>query len=343
MRLKTLLAAGAMAAVAGSALPAAAQSTLDEILDRGEVNCGVTTGLAGFSNPDSEGNWTGLDADVCRALAAAVLGDADAVNFTPSTAQQRFQVLQSGEVDLLSRVTTWTLTRDTSLGMNFAPTTFYDGQGFMVRRSLSLTSATELIGARMCVQAGSTTELNLADFFRARNLRYEPVVLATEDEARETYAREGCDALTADVSALAAARTTLANPQSHMILPEVISKEPLGPVVRRGDDQWADVVRWTLNALILAEELGVTADNAAQLAAESADPHTRRLLGAEGDFGAMLALENDWALTAIAATGNYGEIFDRNIGSRSPLDLARGLNAQWNARPAGQMYGLPVR
>lgn len=326
-----------------SAAAAGGGPTLQAVKARGRLNCGVHQGLVGFAYTDNRGRWRGFDVDFCRATAAAVLGDPDAVRFVPLTASERFDALRDGRIDVLWRNTSWTMARDAGEGLEFAGVNYYDGQGFMVRRSLSLTSATELIGARVCVQAGSTTELNLADFFRARSLRYEPVVLPSEDEARETYAREGCDALTADVSALAAARTTLSNPQSHMVLPEVISKEALGPVVRRGDDQWADVVRWTLNALILAEELGVTADNAADMAENSADPHTRRLLGAEGEFGVMLALENDWALTAITATGNYGEIFDRNIGSRSPLDLARGLNAQWNARPAGQMYGLPIR
>ena len=326
-----------------SAAPVGGGPTLQAIKARGRLNCGVHQGLVGFAYTDNRGRWRGFDVDFCRATAAAVLGDPDAVRFVPLTASERFDALRDGRIDVLWRNTSWTMARDAGDGLEFAGVNYYDGQGFMVRRSLNLTSATELIGARVCVQSGSTTELNLADFFQARGLRYEPVVMASEDEARETYAREGCDALTADVSALAAARTVLSNPQSHMVLPEVISKEPLGPVVRRGDDQWADVVRWTLNALILAEELGVTADNASDLAENSTDPHTRRLLGAEGEFGAMLALDNDWALDAIVATGNYGEIFERNIGSRSPLDLARGLNAQWNARPAGQMYGLPIR
>ena len=317
--------------------------TLQAVKARGRLNCGVHQGLVGFAYTDNRGRWRGFDVDFCRATAAAVLGDPDAVRYVPLSAAERFEALRDGRIDVLWRNTSWTMGRDAGEGLEFAGVNYYDGQGFLVRRSLNLTSATELIGARVCVQAGSTTELNLADFFRARDLRYEPVVLPSEDEARETYAREGCDAFTADVSALAAARTTLSNPQAHMILPEVISKEPLGPVVRRGDDQWADVVRWTLNAVILAEELGVTSANARTLAESATDPAVRRLLGAEGDFGAMLALDDDWALRAIAATGNYGEIFERNLGSRSPLDLARGLNAQWNARPAGQMYALPVR
>lgn len=342
MKLKILVAAGAMAAIAGSALPAAAQGTLDEILQRGQLNCGVTTGLAGFSNPDSEGNWTGLDADVCRAIAAAILGDAEAVNFVPATAQQRFTVLQSGEVDLLSRVTTWTLTRDTSLGLNFAPTTFYDGQGFMVHKDLGVTSAMELEGAAVCVQPGTTTELNLADFFRANGMEFEPVVIEQLDEVNAAYFSGRCDVYTTDASGLAATRASVAeNPEDHIILPELISKEPLSPAVRQGDDQFFDIVKWVVYALIEAEEYGVNSQNVDDLRENSENPVVRRLLGISDELGSHLGLSNDWAYNAIKQVGNYGEIFDRNVGVDSPLGLERGYNDLWTR--GGLMYAMPVR
>ena len=321
----------------------AAGPTLAGIKRRGRLACGVHEGLVGFAYTDNRGRWRGFDIDFCRALAAAVLGDADAVRFVPLNAEQRLPALRDGRIDVLWRNTSWTMSREAGEGYVFAGVNYYDGQGFLVRRSLNLSSAAELDGARVCVQAGSTTQLNAEDYFRARGIAYTPVVLKTEEEARQAYARENCDAFSADISALAAARSTLADPQMHAILPDVVSKEPLGPVVRRGDEQWTAVVRWTLNALILAEELGVTQENAARLARESRDPRIRRLLGVEGDFGPMLALKSDWALKAIQSTGNYGEIFERNIGPQSSLDLARGLNAQWNARPGGLIYGLPIR
>lgn len=317
--------------------------TLAAVKARGRLNCGVHEGLVGFAYTDNRGQWQGFDVDFCRATAAAVLGDPDAVRYFPLTAANRFEALRSGRVDVVWRNTSWTMGRDVAEGLEFAGINYFDGQGFLVRRSLNLNSAAELNGARICVQAGSTSQLNAADFFRARGIEYEVIVAPSEGAARETYGREGCDAFTADIAALAAARTTLAAPQDHVILPDVISKEPLGPVVRRGDDGWTEVVRWTLNALILAEELGVTRDNVDDLASESASPQIRRLLGAEGGFGPSLGLSKTWARNAIMASGNYGEIFDRNVGSKSPLDLARGLNAQWNARPAGQMYALPIR
>lgn len=328
---------------AGASERIAAGATLAAIKRRGRVACGVHEGLVGFAYTDNRGRWRGFDIDFCRALAAAVLGDANAVRFVPLNAEQRLTALRDGRIDVLWRNTSWTMTRDAGEGFVFAGVNYYDGQGFLVRRSLNLSSASELEGARVCVQAGSTTRLNADDYFRSRGINYTPVVRASEEAARQAYDREDCDAFTADISALAAARTTLSNPQLHTLLPDVVSKEPLGPVVRRGDEQWASVVRWTLNAVILAEELGVTQDNAADLARESRDPRVRRLLGAEGGFGEMLALRNDWALKALEATGNYGEIFERNIGPQSPLDLARGLNAQWNARPGGLIYGLPIR
>ena len=321
----------------------AAGPTLTAVKRRGRLICGVHEGLVGFAYTDNRGRWRGFDVDFCRALAAAVLGDGDAVRFVPLNAEQRLPALRDGRIDVLWRNTSWTMSREAGQGFTFAGINYYDGQGFLARRALNLSSAAELGGARVCVQAGSTTRLNADDYFRSRGLEYTPVVVNSEEEARQAYAREDCDVFTADVSALAASRTTLTDPQMHVLLPEVVSKEPLGPVVRRGDEQWASVVRWTLNAVILAEELGVTRDNAAQLARESRDPRVRRLLGAEGEFGEMLALNGDWALKAITSTGNYGEIFERNIGPQSPLDLARGLNAQWNARPGGLIYGLPIR
>jgi general L-amino acid transport system substrate-binding protein len=326
-----------------TAAPDFASPTLAAIQRRGRLNCGVHEGLVGFAYTDNRGAWRGFDADFCRALAAAVLGNPDAVRFVPLTSSQRFEALRNGRVDVLWRSTSWTLTREAEEGVRFAGINYYDGQGFLVRRSLDLASAAELGGARICVQSASTSELNVADWFRLRGLEYTPVVAANEEAARTAYARESCDALSADVSALAAARTTLSNPEQHTLLPDVISKEPLGPAVKRGDEAWTSIVRWTLNALVLAEELGVSRANADQLAAGSPDPQIRRLLGAEGEVGPMLGLRKDWAKAAIKAEGNYGEIFDRNIGSRSPLDLGRGLNAQWNAQPAGQMYGLPLR
>ncbi|MBU1539520.1 MAG: amino acid ABC transporter substrate-binding protein [Alphaproteobacteria bacterium] len=330
-------------AQAQTAAPGFASPTLAAIKRRGRLNCGVHEGLVGFAYTDNRGDWRGFDADFCRALAAAVLGNANAVRFVPLTGSQRFEALRSGRIDVLWRSTSWTLTREAKEGVRFAGVNYYDGQGFLVRRALDLASAAELNGARVCVQRGSTSELNVADWFRERGLEYTPVVSANEEAARAAYAREDCDAFSADVSALAAARTTLSNPEQHTILPDVISKEPLGPAVKRGDEAWTSVVRWTLNALILAEELGVTRDNAEEMASQSRNATVRRLLGREGEVGQMLGLRNDWAKAAIEAQGNYGEIFARNVGPDSPLDLARGLNAQWNATPGGLIYALPIR
>ena len=317
--------------------------TLTAIKRRGRLNCGVNQGLVGFAYTDNRGEWRGFDVDFCRGLAAAIFGDPDAVRFVPLTAENRFQALAEERIDVLWRNTSWTMERDTGGQLAFAGVNYYDGQGFLVRRALNLNSATELTGARVCVQAGSTSALNADDYFRSRGIDYRAVVLPTEEAARQAYGREDCDALSADVSALAAARTTLADPQQHVVLSDVISKEPLGPVTRRGDEQWTAVVRWTLNALILAEEMGVTQANVDEQAETSRVPQVRRLLGAEGDFGPRLGLSKTWAADAVEGVGNYGEIFDRNLGSQSPLDLARGLNAQWNARPGGLIYGLPVR
>jgi general L-amino acid transport system substrate-binding protein len=329
--------------VAATEAPEFASPTLQAIKRRGRLNCGVHEGLVGFAYTDNRGQWRGFDVDFCRALAAAVLGNPDAVRFVPLTSSQRFDALRGGRIDVLWRATSWTMSREISEGLRFAGVNYYDGQGFLVRRSLDLASAQELNGARVCVQRETTSELNVADFFRARGIEYRPVVAANEEAARSAYAREDCDALSADISALAAARTLLPNPEQHAILPDVISKEPLGPVVKRDDESWTSVVRWTLNALILAEELGITAGNADQLAEESRDPQIRRVLGAEGDLGPTMGLSRDWAKNAIEASGNYGEIFARNLGPDSSLDLARGLNAQWNARPGGLIYALPIR
>jgi general L-amino acid transport system substrate-binding protein len=326
-----------------TAAPAFASPTLAAVKRRGRLNCGVHEGLVGFAYTDNRGQWRGFDADFCRALAAAVLGDPNAVRFVPVTGSQRFEALRSGRIDVLWRSTSWTLTREAKEGVRFAGVNYYDGQGFLVRRSLDLASATELNGARICVQRGSTSELNVADWFRARGLEYTPVVTVNEEAARAAYGREDCDVFSADVSALAAARTTLSNPEQHAILPDVISKEPLGPAVKRGDEAWTSIVRWTLNALIMAEELGVTQDNVDEQADDSRDPQIQRLLGVDGDYGAMMGLRRDWARSAIKAGGNYGEIFARNVGADSSLDLTRGLNAQWNATPGGLIYALPIR
>lgn len=317
--------------------------TLAGVKRRGYLNCGVHEGLVGFAYTDNRGEWRGFDVDFCRATAAAIFGEADRVRFVPLTAGNRFDSLASGRVDVLWRNSSWTMQRDTEGQFAFAGINYYDGQGFMVRRALDLSSATELNGARVCVAAGSTSALNADDYFRSRGLNYTPVVAPTEEEARQAYAREACDAFTADISALAAARTTLANAQQHVILADVISKEPLGPVVRRGDEQWAAVVRWSLQGVILAEELGVTRGNVKALAKDATDPRVRRLVGLDGDFGEGLGLSKTWAVDAVASVGNYGEIFERNLGQDSALDLTRGLNAQWNARPGGLIYGLPIR
>ncbi|WP_156893950.1 amino acid ABC transporter substrate-binding protein [Brevundimonas aveniformis] len=316
--------------------------TLRSIRSRGRLNCGVHPGLVGFSYADNQGRWRGFDIDFCRATAAAVLGNPNAVRFVPLTNAERMGALTEGRVDVLWRNTSRTLTRD-GAGIDFPGTNYFDGQGFLVRRNLNLASATELNGARVCVQSGSTSELNVADWFRAHGLDYTPVVVTSETAARAAYAREDCDAMTADVSALAAARTTLSDPRAHVILPEVISREALGPVVREGDDQWADIVGWTLNALILAEALNVTQDDVDRVAEDSRNPEVRRLLGLEGHIGRPLGLSDTWARHAIEAGGNYGEIFDRNLGASSALDLSRGLNALWTAEPRGLMYAAPIR
>jgi general L-amino acid transport system substrate-binding protein len=331
---------GALAglAVAATAAPAA---TLDDVKARGTLKCGVNAGLAGFAAPDQSGRWIGFDVSYCRALAAAIFGDQEKVEFTPTTTETRFTALVSGEIDVLARNSTWTFTRDVDLKMDFIGVNYYDGQGFMVSKDLGVTSAKELDGATVCIQTGTTTELNLADFFQTNGMSYQPVPIQTEAEARQQFLGGACDAYTTDASGLAAARSGYPDPDNYIILPEIISKEPLGPLVRQGDDQWADIVRWTLNALIAAEEYGVTAANADEMATSSENPEVKRLLGTEGDLGAMFGLDKDWAKRAIQARGNYGEIFAANIGEGTPSNIARGLNAQWY--DGGLIFSPPFR
>ena len=329
-------------AVAGVAAGMSQASTLDEVKARGNLNCGVTTGLTGFAEPNASGVWEGFDVAVCRAVAAAVFGDPMAVEFVPTTGQTRFTALASGEVDMLARNTTWTFSRDVDLKFEFVGVNYYDGQGFMVPASLGVSSALELDGATVCIQTGTTTELNLADFFASNNMSYEPVPIETNAEAQQQYLANACDVYTTDASGLAATRATFENPGDHVLLPEIISKEPLGPLVRHGDNEWGDIVRWSLNALIAAEELGITSANIAELAAAPGqNPEINRILGTEGDLGAMLGLEANWAVNAISAGGNYGEIFERYLGESTPIGLARGLNAQWT--DGGLLYTPPFR
>ncbi len=339
--MKSTVFLGALMTAALSAGIASA-ATLDDVRERGTLNCGVNTGLVGFAAPDVNGTWQGFDVALCRAVAGAVLGDPEAVEFIPTTGKTRFTSLSSGEIDMLSRNTTWTFSRDVDLKFEFTGVNYYDGQGFIVPKALGVTSAKELDGATICVQTGTTTELNLADFFRKNNISYEPVPIETNAEALQQYNAGACDAYTTDASGLAASRATFENPEDHVILPEIISKEPLGPLVRHGDNEWGDIVRWTLNALIAAEEYGVTSANVQDMAAAPTDsPEINRLLGTEGDLGEMMGLSKDWAVNAISASGNYGEIFAKNIGEDTPIGLARGLNAQWTE--GGLLYAPPFR
>jgi general L-amino acid transport system substrate-binding protein len=334
--MKPRLAIAAAALLASGVLHA--QTTLDAVKSKGYVQCGVNTGLAGFSQPDSRGEWKGIDVDLCRAVAAAVLGDAGKVRFTPLTAQQRFTALQSGEIDVLSRNTTWTISRDTSLGLNFAGVLYYDGQGFMVPRKLNVKSARQLNGATVCVQPGTTTELNLADYFRANKMTFKPVVIEKLEEVLNAYFAGRCDVYTTDVSGLVAVRASRApNPADHVILPEVISKEPLGPVVRHGDDKWFDVVKWSLFAMLEAEELGLSSANIDQQMGSS-NPSIQRFVGASGELGKGLGLDNKWAYRVVKQVGNYGESFARNL---KPLGFDRGLNNLWTQ--GGLMYAPPIR
>jgi general L-amino acid transport system substrate-binding protein len=336
MKVRLAVAAFAAAAIASGTLHA--QSTLDAVKSKGYVQCGVNTGLAGFSQPDARGVWKGLDVDTCRAIAAAVFGDASKVRYTPLTAQQRFTALQSGEVDVLARNTTWTISRDTSLGLNFAGTSYYDGQGFMVPKKLGVTSAKQLNGATICVQPGTTTELNLADYFRANNMTFKPVVIEKLEEVTNAYFSGRCDVFTTDVSGLVSTRGSRApNPADHVILPEVISKEPLGPVVRHGDDRWFDIVKWSLFAMLEAEELGLTSKNIDQNL-NSTNPSIQRFVGASGGIGKMMALDDKWSYNIVKQVGNYGESFEANL---KPLGFDRGLNNLWTH--GGLMYAPPIR
>jgi len=341
MKLYKTLAVSAAVALASTSGVANA-GTLEDVKARGELNCVVTTGVAGFGAPNDSGRWEGFDVDFCRATAAAVLGDPDKVKFVPTTGKTRFTVLNSGEGDILYRNTTVTMSRDADLKLTFLGVNYYDGQGFLVPKALGVTSAKQLDGASVCIQTGTTTELNLADYFRANNMSYEPVPIETNEEGQTNYLAGRCDVYTTDASGLAATRSTFDHPNAHVVLPEIISKEPLGPAVRQGDDEWADTTRWILTVLIAAEELGITQANIkGHAGAAGNNPSINRIAGTEGDFGAMIGLDKQWAVRAISAVGNYGEIFERNIGSNTPLGLSRGLNGQWTN--GGLMYAAPVR
>jgi len=319
---------------------ALAQGTLQKVKDRGALNCGANGQLAGFGMPDAQGKWTGMDVDVCRAIAAAIFNDVSKIKFVPLSAKDRFTALQSGEVDVLVRNTTWTSSRDSSLGIVFTGVDYYDGQGFMVRKSLKVNSALELNGASVCVQQGTTTELNLADYFRSHNMQLKSVTFATSDEAIKAYDAGRCDAYTTDASGLYAERLKLANADDHIVLPEIISKEPLGPSVRQGDDQWFTVVKWVLFAMLDAEEFNITSKNVNQMLTSTA-PEIKRFVGTEGSYGEQLGLTKDWAVRIVKLVGNYGEVFDRNVGAGSPLKIDRGLNKLWTK--GGIMYAPPVR
>jgi general L-amino acid transport system substrate-binding protein len=341
MRTLRFAAAGAAVLLAVASGPAWAGATFDAVKARGTIHCGVNTGLFGFSAPDDKGNWAGLDVDVCKAVAAALFGDAKKVKFVPLTAQQRFTALQSGEIDILSRNTTWTSQRDTELGLNFAGVVYYDGQGFLVPKKLGVKSAKELNGATVCVLPGTTTELNLADYFRAGKMEFKPVVIEKNEELAAAFFAGRCDAITSDASQLASIRAAQApNPDDYVILPEIISKEPLGPVVRHGDDQWFDLVKWTIFAMLEAEEKGVTSKNIDTLSG-SADPTVKRLLGLTPGTGKALGVDEKWAYNVVKQIGNYGESYERNVGKSSKLKLDRGLNQQWSK--GGLMYAMPIR
>ncbi len=326
----TVLASGALAQ----------QKTLDTVKARGSINCGVGTGTPGFAFPDDKGNWSGLDVDYCRALAAAIFNDPKKVSFKPTTAKERFTALQSGEIDVLSRTTTWTMSRDSSMGLAFTGITYYDGQGFMVPKKLGVKSAKELNGASVCVATGTSTELNLADYFRLNNMTYKPVVFEKVDEVNAAYEAGRCDVYTTDQSGLYAQRLRFKDPAEHVILPEIISKEPLGPSVRQGDFQWFTISKWVYFALLNAEEAGITQKNVDEMM-KSSNPEIRRLLGIEGEFGKGIGLENDWVVRIVKSVGNYGEIYERNVGPDTPLKIARGVNNLWSK--GGLQYAPPVR
>ncbi len=319
---------------------AVSAQTLKTVQARGALVCGVSQGIPGFSVPDDKGNWSGLDVDLCRAIAAAIFNDVSKTRFVPLSAKDRFTALQSSEVDVLTRNSTWTLSRDASLGLNFTGVNYYDGQGFLVRKSLKVNSALELNGASVCAQTGTTNELNLADYFRANGMKYEVIAFATADEAAKAYESGRCDALTTDVSQLYAEKLKLTAPADHVILPEIISKEPLGPAVRHGDDQWFDIVKWVHFAMLDAEELGVSSKTLDE-AMKSPQPEIKRLLGLEGAYGEQLGLTKDWAVRIVKQVGNYGEAFERNVGSNSKLGITRGLNRLWTK--GGIQYAPPIR
>lgn len=341
MKARSFLAAALVFAAGAAAFAQTPDGpTLSAVKQRGHLQCGASTGVAGFSRPDASGEWTGLDVEICKALAAATLGDARRVRFTPLTSQQRLVALQTGEIDVLSRTTTWTMQRDTASGLSFTTPVFYDGQGFLVRRSANVRTAKELDGATICSTTGTTIEANLADWARVSNVRYTPVTFDNTDASRNAFLAQRCDALTSDASQLASIRATQPRPEDFVILPDLISKEPLTPSVRRGDEQWFGIVRWVIFALIEAEELGVTRANVESML-ESRDPAIQRLLGVNGNLGRGMGLDNRWAYNAIRAVGNYGEIFERHVGAATPLGLPRGLNALW--RNGGLMYAMPLR
>ena len=340
MRLSILL-AGIAALGLLATQEARAGATLNNIKQKGFVQCGVNvSGLPGFAEVDANNNWKGMDIDLCRAVAAALFGDATKVKYTPLNAKERFTALQSGEIDVLSRNTTWTSSRDTQLGLNFTGVNYYDGQGFMVRKALKVNSALELNDAAICVQQGTTTELNLADYFRANKMKLKTVTFASANEAVKAYDAGRCDAYTTDASGLYAERLRTVNPNDHVVLPEIISKEPLGPSVRHGDDQWFDIVKWVHNAMVIAEELAVTKANVDEMV-KSDNPEIKRLLGSEGKHGEALGLTNDWAYRIVKHVGNYGEVFERTVGQGSPLKISRGINALWSK--GGLQYAPPVR
>lgn len=330
----------ALTAAMGLSATAASAATLEDVTAKGYLQCGVTGGVAGFSAPDSDNNWSGLEVDYCRALAAAIFNDPDSVRYTPLTSTERFAALSSGEIDVLSRTTTWTMSRDTQLGINFVGTMYYDGQGFMVRKADGIGSALDLSGAAICIESGTTTELNAADYFSTNNLEYNPIVFVDQDEVVKAYEDGRCDVYTTDSSALASERQRLADPDGHVILPEIISKEPLGPSVRQGDDTWFNIARWTYFAILNAEELGVTQVNVDQMLG-SDNPSIKRLLGVEGDFGTPLGLTKDWAYQIIKHLGNYSEMYERHVGPDTPIGLERGVNALWIN--GGIQYAPPVR
>jgi len=337
--MKRVISTLAFAAALAVTASAASAQTLNTVKSRGILNCGANGSLAGFGLPDAQGNWAGLDVDFCKALAAAVLGDSKKVKFVPLSAKDRFTALQSGDVDVLARNTTWTSSRDTSLGLNFTGVNYYDGQGFMVRKSLKVNSALELNGASVCVQQGTTTELNLADYFRANKMQLKSVTFADADQTIKAYDAGRCDSFTTDASGLYSERLRMAKPDDHIVLPEIISKEPLGPSVRHGDDQWFDIVKWVHFAMVDAEDLGVNSKNVDDML-KSENPEIRRLLGVEGNYGEQFGLAKDWAFNIIKQVGNYGEAFDRNVGEGSPLKISRGLNRLWSK--GGIMYAPPV-